>query len=143
MSELGLSVQLRLLPLGELQSCPTSKALPWAFLCGGVATSVMIGSLVHRGRRPDSRYSTSSPDWVWAGCLMRSLEPKDHRSGRTLLKLSLGLVGDLMLILLPWVPRTNGLDSNPSGGKEKIHYHYYCNYLPTTRLAMVRACSLC
>lgn len=113
MSEPGLSVQLMLLPLGELQSCAASKALPWAVLCGGVATSVMMGSLVHLGRRPDSRYSTSSPGWVWTVLFMRSLEPKDHRRGRTLLRVSLGLVGDLILTLLPWVPRTNGLASNP------------------------------
>lgn len=88
---------LIMLPLGEL--CLGSNVLA----SGGVATSATMGSLVHRGRRPDSRYSTSSPGcgWVWAEGLRRSLEVKDQRRGKTLLSVSLGLVGDLILTLLP------------------------------------------
>lgn len=54
-----------LLLLGELQSRASVKSgtLPLPPLPrGGVATRTTIDSLVQRGRRPDSRYSTSSSD---------------------------------------------------------------------------------
>jgi len=69
-----------------------------------------IGSLVHLGLLPDSKYSTSSAgagSGAEAG-LWRSLFPKDHRSGSILV-----LVGLFMLMLRPWIPRTKGLVSNP------------------------------
>lgn len=86
-----------------------SSSLPLSLSEGRVIRATM-GSLVHLGLLPDSKYSTSSAGaWpgAWAG-LWRSLFPKDHRSGSTLV-----LVGLFMLTLRPWIPRTKGLLSNP------------------------------
>lgn len=94
---------LTMLPFGELS--PASSILPCAVLNGGVATSDTMGSWEHRGLLPDSRYSTSSPGCagggVWGRDLVRSLDTKDQRRGRTRISGSLDLVGDRKLTLLP------------------------------------------
>lgn len=78
-----------------------------SFLLLGSLINVTIGSLVHRGLRPDSKYCTNSTgsvsgiDGGVGSGLRLSLEPKDQRRGNTLLSASLALLGALILTLRP------------------------------------------
>lgn len=127
----ALPTQL-ILPTLEDRKLAAARPSADSFALRGSLINVTIGSFVHRGRRPDSKYCTSSTgagSWTGGGTgsgFRLSLEPKDQRMGSTLLRVSLVLLGALMLTLRPCRPLINGLLSKPPDNYvEKKHFNFH------------------
>ncbi|TNN55236.1 hypothetical protein EYF80_034502 [Liparis tanakae] len=105
-SSTTLLMQLKLPALAD-RTLAEARPSAVSFVLRDSLINVTIGSFVHRGRRPDSKYCTSSAgagSWTEGGTgsgLRLSFEPKDQRRGNTLLRVSLVLLGALMLTLRP------------------------------------------
>lgn len=102
----ALPTQL-MLPALEDRTLAAAWPSTTSFVLRGSLINVTIESFVHRGRRPDSKYCTNSTgagsltdDGTGSG-LRLSFDPKDQRRGNTLLRVSLVLLGALMLTLRP------------------------------------------